>query len=74
MSIKSVALALNEFDKAVKNIHDTQLKSALEHHINHMTQLLINERILINKARNFRLEAPGKISFKISSYLNEKTG
>ena len=33
MSIKSVALALNEFDKTVKSIRDAQLKAALERHI-----------------------------------------
>jgi hypothetical protein len=72
MSIKSVALALNEFDKTVKSIRDAQLKAALERHINHMTQLLMNERILSNQARNFRLEAPSQIPIKISSYLSPK--
>ena len=72
MGIKSVALALNEFDKTVKNVRDTQLKAALERHINHMTQLLMNERILSNQARNFRLEAPSKIPLQISSYLDSK--
>jgi len=72
MSIKSIALSLNEFDKTVKNISDTPLKAALERHITHMTQLLMNERILTNKARNFRLETPSKIPLKISSYLSSK--
>jgi len=71
MSIKSVALALNELDKVIAECHDPSLKAALDRHIQHMTKLLMNERILSNQARNFKLQASTEIPLSINSHIGK---
>lgn len=58
MSFKDVVLALNEYDKSVKGMSESPLKKDLKSNIENSLQLLLNERIKENQAKNFKLQQP----------------
>ena len=71
MGIRTLALALNELDKAASGCQNLSLQAALKRHIQRMTRLLMNEQIVANQARNFRLETPTQIPLTLNSYLHQ---